>query len=76
MNDDYVMRPGDKFVASECGCSVTVITGPSDPSMAVQAPRCCCGHDMVKSNSFVGGIDVLDIQEPIMPQPILAGMVE
>jgi hypothetical protein len=46
-----IMRPGDTFVAPECGCSFTVASGPSDENMAVQAPRCCCGHEMVKQGA-------------------------
>jgi len=48
MNEEFIMRPGDVFVADECGCSVSVHTGPSDESMAMQAPMCCCGHPMHK----------------------------
>ena len=51
MNEQYVMRPGDTFVAEECGCSFTVQSGPSDESMATQAPRCCCGHEMKKQGA-------------------------
>ena len=50
MNERFVMRPGDTFVAEECGCSFTVESGPSDESMATQAPRCCCGHEMRKQD--------------------------
>src|SRR5688500_4999215 len=48
MNDPFLMRPGDTFVADECGCSFTVESGPRDAGMARQAPRCCCGHEMKK----------------------------
>ncbi len=48
MNDEFTMRPGDVFVADECGCSFTALTGPSDETMSVQAPTCCCGHPMHK----------------------------
>ena len=46
--EQQIMRPGDTFVAEECGCSYTVGSGPSDESMVTQAPVCCCGHSMVK----------------------------
>jgi hypothetical protein len=49
-SEQWIMRPGDVFVAKECGCSFTVDSGPVDESMAKQAPRCCCGHDMVKQD--------------------------
>lgn len=48
MNEAFAMRPGDTFVADECGCSFTVESGPNDTSMVKQAPRCCCGHEMRK----------------------------
>ena len=48
MNEQNIMRPGDTFVAEECGCSFTVTSGPRDEKMASQAPRCCCGHEMKK----------------------------
>lgn len=51
MNEEYVMRPGDTFIADECGCSFTVESGPSDEHMARQAPRCCCGHEMHKEGA-------------------------
>jgi|GEM_PF-5046929 hypothetical protein len=76
MNEDYVMRPGDRFVAQECGCAMTVISGPNEAMMAIQAPRCCCGHEMIKSEAFFGGTDVFDIPEPAGSYPVLAGMVE
>jgi hypothetical protein len=44
--EQFVMRPGDTFVADECGCSFTVESGPNDPSTVRQAPTCCCGHAM------------------------------
>jgi hypothetical protein len=47
-NEAFIMRPGDTFVADECGCSFTVESGPGDESMAQQAPTCCCGHQMHK----------------------------
>lgn len=47
--EQIIMRPGDRFVAHECGCAFTVDTGPRDESMATEAPRCCCGHAMVKT---------------------------
>jgi hypothetical protein len=53
MDEQYVMRPGDTFVAPECGCSFTVESGPSDESMAMQAPRCCCGHEMHKQDTGI-----------------------
>ena len=56
MNERFLMRPGDTFVAEECGCSFTVASGPSDENMASQAPRCCCGHEMVKQDTE--GIDL------------------
>ena len=46
--ETFIMRPGDMFVAEECGCSFTVETGPSHESMAKQPPTCCCGHPMHK----------------------------
>jgi hypothetical protein len=48
MNEQYLMKPGETFVARECGCSFTVKSGPRDESKVKQAPRCCCGHEMVK----------------------------
>lgn len=51
MNEQFVMRPGDTFVAEECGCAFTVESGPADESMARQAPRCCCGHEMIKQGA-------------------------
>ncbi len=75
MNDDYVMRPGDTFVARECGCAVTAITGPTDVAMAIAPPKCCCGHDMIKDVSFIGGTDVVDIPESART-PVLTGMIE
>ena len=71
MDERYIMRPGDTFVAQACGCSFVVQTGPIDPSMAEQAPRCCCGHEMVKIETPVlvqesmGSFDT--------PQPAMAG---
>lgn len=53
MKDQTVMRPGDTFVAPECGCAFTVTAGPRDESMAKQAPRCCCGHEMRKQEAPV-----------------------
>jgi hypothetical protein len=53
MNEQYIMRPGDTFRAQECGCSFTVTSGPRDENMATQAPRCCCGHEMVKQGAGV-----------------------
>jgi len=71
MNEEYIMRPGDTFVAQECGCSFVVQTGPDDPSQVKQAPRCCCGHEMVKIETPVM------VQETIAafdtPQPAMAG---
>lgn len=57
MNEAFLMRPGDTFVADECGCSFTVESGPQDEGMARQAPRCCCGHEMKKQGQsmLVGG---------------------
>jgi hypothetical protein len=75
MNEDYVMRPGDTFVARECGCSMTVNTGPGDSSMATQPPRCCCGHSMIKDASFVGGVDIADIKEERPNSSVLPGML-
>jgi hypothetical protein len=75
MNDDYVMRPGDVFVARECGCSVTVNTAPSDASMATRPPMCCCGHEMIKDASFIGGIDVVDIPTVSAQPTVLPGMI-
>lgn len=51
MNEQVVMRPGDTFVAPECGCAFTVTAGPRDEQMSMQAPRCCCGHEMKKQTS-------------------------
>lgn len=51
MQDEFVMHPGDRFVATKCGCSFTTDSGPRDASMAMQAPRCCCGHEMVKQGA-------------------------
>lgn len=71
MNEKYIMRPGDTFVAQECGCSFVVQTGPDDLDMVQQAPRCCCGHEMVKVETPVM------VQESIAafdtPQPAMAG---
>jgi len=60
MNEKYIMRPGDTFVAQECGCAFVVQSGPDDPSMVQQAPRCCCGHKMVK------------VETPVMAQENVA----
>jgi hypothetical protein len=51
MNEQFIMRPGDTFVADECGCSFTVASGPGDENMATQAPTCCCGHQMRKASA-------------------------
>nr|CAA9254753.1 hypothetical protein AVDCRST_MAG63-2091 [uncultured Armatimonadetes bacterium] len=51
MNEPFIMRPGDTFVARECGCAFTVTSGPSSDDMATQAPRCCCGHEMKKQGA-------------------------
>ena len=51
MNENQLMRPGETFVARECGCSFTVRTGPNDEKMVKQAPQCCCGHEMVKESA-------------------------
>lgn len=53
MKEQYVMRPGDRFVANECGCAFTVTAGPRDDKMVRQAPVCCCGHEMVKQEAPV-----------------------
>lgn len=58
MNEEYIMRPGDTFIAEECGCSFTVESGPGDESMAKQAPRCCCGHEMIKQGGLGGRLGV------------------
>ncbi len=50
------MRPGDTFVAEECGCSFTVESGPDDEGMARQAPTCCCGHRMKKQGASMLGV--------------------
>lgn len=55
MNEEFVMRPGDTFVAEECGCSFTVESGPHDEGMARQAPTCCCGHRMKKQGASLLG---------------------
>jgi hypothetical protein len=52
MNEQFLMRPGDTFVCDECGCSFMVESGPKDTSMAMQAPQCCCGHQMHKQDSM------------------------
>jgi hypothetical protein len=71
MNEDYIMRPGDTFVARECGCTFVVQSGPQDPEMAQQAPRCCCGHELVKVETPVM------VQESIAaydtPRPVSSG---
>ncbi|MES2464632.1 MAG: hypothetical protein V4671_29060 [Armatimonadota bacterium] len=54
-NEAFIMRPGDTFVADECGCSFTVESGPGDASMAKQPPTCCCGHQMHKEG--YGGVN-------------------
>lgn len=54
-NETFIMRPGDTFVADECGCSFTVESGPSDNAMAIQAPTCCCGHPMHKEGDGNSG---------------------
>lgn len=51
MNDAFVMRPGDRFVARDCGCAFVVDSGPKDITAVRQAPRCCCGHSMVKEGN-------------------------
>ena len=53
MNEQFIMRPGDTFVAPECGCAFTVTAGPRDESMSMQAPRCCCGHEMKKQGAEI-----------------------
>jgi len=76
MNEDFVMRPGDRFMARECGCAMNVIMGPADIMMATMAPRCCCGHEMEKAEQLVAGTDIVDIPEAESYKPILAGMIE
>jgi hypothetical protein len=76
MNEDYLMRAGDKFVARECGCAMSVISGPSEASMAVSPPKCCCGHVMTKEAGLIGEGDVLDIPEPRSTSQLLPGMAE
>lgn len=71
MNEQYIMRPGDTFVAQECGCSFVTQTGPDDPEMAQQAPRCCCGHEMVKVETPVMVQESIAIFDT--PQPAMAG---
>ena len=51
MNDEQVMRPGDRFVAEECGCAFTVQSGPLDETMVKQATQCCCGPQMKKEQA-------------------------
>lgn len=48
MNEEYVMRPGETFVAEACGCSFVVESGPNDEQRVKQAPQCCCEHSMKK----------------------------
>jgi hypothetical protein len=60
MNEDYTMRPGDTFVAQECGCAFVVQSGPQNLEMVQQAPRCCCGHEMIK------------VETPVMMQESIA----
>lgn len=55
MNEQFIMRAGDTFVAEECGCSFTTESGPSDEGMVRQAPQCCCGHQMVKQGTSMMG---------------------
>jgi hypothetical protein len=50
MNERFVMRPGDTFVAEECGCSFTVESGPSDEAWRRRHRACCCGHEMRKQD--------------------------
>lgn len=72
--EQFLMRPGDTFVARECGCSFTVTSGPSDESMVSQAPTCCCGHPMVKqtganqNNQSMTGMSVDDTSSNGAPQ--------
>lgn len=57
--EPYAMRPGDTFVADECGCSFTVESGPRQESGVRQAPVCCCGHAMHKeSHSASSGVSM------------------
>ena len=65
MNDEYLMRPGDRFVARECGCAITVDTGPVDVNEVKQSPKCCCGHDMVKE----GNADRLTVDSSALSEP-------
>lgn len=71
MDERYIMRPGDTFVAQECGCSFVVQTGPTDPNIAQQAPRCCCGHEMIKVETPVMVQESLGAFDT--PQPAMAG---
>lgn len=71
MNEQFIMRPGDKFIAEECGCSFTVTSGPTEESMASEAPRCCCGHPMHKqenAGNTAGSATRDDQQEMSTPQ--------
>ena len=51
MNKQFIMRPGDRFAAEECGCRFTVESGPTNEKMVRQAPVCCCGHAMKKQDA-------------------------
>ncbi|MDR3706878.1 MAG: hypothetical protein P4L33_01145 [Capsulimonadaceae bacterium] len=51
MSTEYLMRPGDRFEAIECGCAFIVESGPISAALASQPPRCCCGHAMHRVGS-------------------------
>jgi len=59
--EQQIMRPGDTFVAEECGCSFTVESGPRDENMVTQAPMCCCGHSMVKRSGGAASGSLTDV---------------
>jgi len=76
MNENYMMQRGDVFVAEECGCTITVLEGPRDLTMALTPPRCCCGNEMVKDYSFLRTLNLVDFPEEPSYAALLPGMLE
>ena len=45
-----LFEKGDRFKCpdSACGCEIEVTRGAPESCNGTEAPRCCCGRDMVK----------------------------